>query len=85
MFRVPSSADAPSFDQTFKVGFMRWLTSSAADRHEWRIRMDIANRLRHDQATTARTEKYAATNAELRARSAQIRAEIMAQLRGRRR
>jgi hypothetical protein len=85
MFRVPSDADAPSFDQTFKVGFMGWLTSSAADRREWQVRRQIATRLQADQAKARRDAKYQPQLAELRARSAEIRAEIAAQIRGRRR
>lgn len=42
MFRVPSDPDSPSFDQTFKVGFWRWLTSSGADRKEWARRRNLA-------------------------------------------
>lgn len=83
MFKVPSDPDAPSFDQTYTVGFMRWLTSSAADRREWRIRRDIANRLRAERARVARDARYQPQLADLRARAAQLRAEISAQWAGR--
>jgi hypothetical protein len=42
MFRVPVDAESPTFDDVFKVSFWRWLTSRAADRHEWRRRRDTA-------------------------------------------
>lgn len=42
MFRVPSSATAPTFDDVFKVSFGRWLTSSKADRVEWARRRNAA-------------------------------------------
>lgn len=45
MFRVPSDADTPTFDQTFKVGFWRWLTSSGTDRKEWGRRRNAAAKL----------------------------------------
>lgn len=45
MFRVPSSHANPTFDETFNVGFFRWLTSRSADRHEWTRRRNAAARL----------------------------------------
>ena len=42
MFRVPVSAEVPTFDETFKVGFGRWLTSKAAERKEWMRRRNAA-------------------------------------------
>jgi hypothetical protein len=42
MFRIPANADAPTFDDTFDVGFFRWLTSKKAERVEWRRRRDAA-------------------------------------------
>ena len=42
MFRVPVSAEAPTFDHTFKVSFGKWLTSSAAERKEWGRRRNAA-------------------------------------------
>lgn len=42
MFRVPNNPDQPTFDDTFKVGFWRWLISSAADRKEWARRRNAA-------------------------------------------
>lgn len=35
MFRVPTSADNPTFDDTFKVSFWKWLGSKKHDRGEW--------------------------------------------------
>jgi hypothetical protein len=40
--RVPTSATEPTFDQTFRVGFWRWLTSSKPDRAEWARRRNAA-------------------------------------------
>ena len=45
MFRVPVDGDNPTFDDTFKVGFGKWLTSSAAERKEWARRRNAAARL----------------------------------------
>lgn len=45
MFRVPASADAPTFDHTFKVGFFRWLSSNGTERIEWARRRNAAARL----------------------------------------
>lgn len=44
MFRVPVSGEMPTFDQTFKVGFWRWLTSKAPERKEWMRRRTAAAR-----------------------------------------
>lgn len=90
MFRVPSDAAVPTFDQTFKVGFFRWLSSSATDRQEWATRRNIAAKLaganrvaRGEQSLAAHHERYVDRRAELEARAAQIRAEISAQVRSR--
>lgn len=40
--RVPTDSDNPTYDSTFKVGFMRWLTSSKAERNEWTRRRNAA-------------------------------------------
>lgn len=45
MFRVPVSAEAPTFDDTFKVSFWRWLTSHAGQRKEWMQRRTAAARV----------------------------------------
>lgn len=42
MFRVPNSAEAPTFDSTFKVGFVQWLTSKGPERREWMRRRNAA-------------------------------------------
>lgn len=56
--RVPADPDNPTFDTTFKVGFMRWLTSSAAERKEWaRRRNAAAQTARHNQ--NARAKEWA--------------------------
>jgi hypothetical protein len=38
MFRVPADADDPTFDRTEKISVRRWLTSSRAERMEWKRR-----------------------------------------------
>lgn len=92
MFRVPASADAPSFDQTFSVGFFRWLTSSAADREEWTTRRNIAAQLARenqvaaaDQSIAARREQFGRDLVAMQARAGQLRAELRAARRARRR
>lgn len=62
MFRVPANPDAPTFDDTFKVGFWRWLATSfskngAADRHEWMRRRNAATRTARDNQVTAAKAK----------------------------
>jgi hypothetical protein len=42
MFRVPTNLDHPTFDHTFKVGFIRWLKSTKAEREEWQRRRNAA-------------------------------------------
>ena len=42
MFRVPVDPQSPTFNQTFKVGFLRWLTSNAPERKEWMRRRTAA-------------------------------------------
>jgi hypothetical protein len=42
MLRVPVNAARPTFDETVKVGFFSWLTSSRADRQEWARRRNAA-------------------------------------------
>lgn len=42
MFRVPSDPVRPTFDQTEKVGFFRWLTSGKDERREWMRRRNAA-------------------------------------------
>ena len=43
--RVPNDPVEPSFDQTFRVGFWAWLTSSKTDRVEWARRRNVAARI----------------------------------------
>lgn len=40
--RVPTDPTSPTFDSTYKVGFMKWLTSSKAERQEWARRRNTA-------------------------------------------
>ena len=42
MFRVPSDPNQPTFDHTFKVSFVRWLTSKGPERKEWMRRRNAA-------------------------------------------
>lgn len=42
MFRVPVDPNAPTFDEVFKVGFWRWLTSGKVERNEWFRRRQAA-------------------------------------------
>ena len=68
MFKVPTDPDTPTYDHTFTVSFWQWLTSSAADRHEWRRRRDAA-------IPTSRSVRYASHKAEqAQARTEQRRA-----------
>jgi hypothetical protein len=58
MFRVPSNPIAPTFDHTFKVSMLMWLTSKSPARREWRRRRDAAAQAaRRDQ--NARGERWA--------------------------
>lgn len=45
MFRVPTDAEQPTFDQTTKIGFWRWFTSRKAERIEWARRRNAAAQL----------------------------------------
>jgi hypothetical protein len=50
--RIPNDPMQPTFDQTFRVGFWAWLTSSADDRREWARRRNVAaNTARLNQNT----------------------------------
>ena len=42
MFQVPEDFETPTFDHTFKVGFVRWLKSTKAEREEWARRRNAA-------------------------------------------
>lgn len=83
MFRVPSDAAAPTFDQTFKVGFLQWLTSSGADRHEWTRRRRAAAQTakagqdtRREATRTREHERYITRRDELHEREAEIKQQI---------
>lgn len=43
--RVPADPQNPTFDNTIKVSFGRWFTSSAADRREWTRRRKAATKV----------------------------------------
>ncbi len=58
MFRVPRSADHPTFDDAEKIGFGRWLTSSAVDRREWMRRRNAAAQLAAANQRARATERY---------------------------
>jgi hypothetical protein len=45
MFRVPVSGEEPTFDDTFKISFWRWLTSKSAERREWFNRRRAGSKL----------------------------------------
>jgi hypothetical protein len=45
MFRVPVSGEEPTFDDTFKVSFWKWLTSKSGERREWAARRNAAAKL----------------------------------------
>jgi hypothetical protein len=64
MFRVPTDPTHPSFDQTFKVGFFRWLRSSKVDRLEWRRRRNAAAELAGEHQRAAITERRRRLDAE---------------------
>ena len=68
MFRVPVDGDNPTFDDTFKVGFGKWLTSSAAERKEWARRRNAAARLAASRQRQRADDWAARTQAEARAR-----------------
>lgn len=44
MFRVPTNPVFPTFDETEKISFRRWLTSKAEERKEWARRRNLAAR-----------------------------------------
>jgi ferric-dicitrate binding protein FerR (iron transport regulator) len=45
MFRVPVDPENPTFDQTERITFRRWLTSTAEERREWTRRRNAAAKL----------------------------------------
>jgi len=58
MFRVPVSADAPTFDETFKVSFWQWLTSKAPERKEWMRRRNAAAKVAMRNQEARRRERW---------------------------
>ncbi len=84
--RVPVSAEHPSFDYTTKIGFWRWLTSSAADRKEWARRRNAAAKTaqgnqqqRAEDHNARRQAELKGRRVELDARADEIKAEIKRQ------
>jgi len=69
MFRVPNSAEAPTFDATTTISFWRWLTSSRAERDEWMRRRNVASKLalqnQAERGNQAR-ERWAVQKQEIR-------------------
>lgn len=58
MFRVPINPEFPSFDETEKIGFARWLFSTRAERKEWiRLRTDAAKRAQRNQEAARMAKK----------------------------
>lgn len=57
MLRVPSNPSAPSFDDTFKVGFWQWLGSKKHDRVEWARRRNVAAQTAR-QSQNTRVNQY---------------------------
>jgi hypothetical protein len=72
MFRVPRDPNAPTFDETFKVGFWRWLGSKAKDRHEWRRRRDLAAKVA-ERNQVAQADEWQAEFQQRRAEAKQAR------------
>jgi hypothetical protein len=58
--RVPTDPTNPTYDQTFTVGFWRWLTSSAAERKEWARRRNAATPTSRSMRKLNQAEQWAA-------------------------
>lgn len=58
MFRIPVDADTPTFDNTFKVSFRRWMTSSATERKEWARRRNSAARLANKNQLARQAKRH---------------------------
>lgn len=56
--RVPRDPQNPTFDDTEKIGLVRWLTSSGADRKEWVRRRNAAAQAARSN-TNARAQQWA--------------------------
>lgn len=74
--RVPADPNNPTYDNTFNVGFWRWLTSNAAERKEWARRRNAATRTGNvarklDQAYNWAGEKQAEADARRQQRRRQ--------------
>lgn len=82
MFRVPSDGTYPEV----KISFMRWLTSSAADRREWKRRRNAAaqaagasRRAAIDATGAEYRARYQTRQGELREREAEIKDQLREQ------
>lgn len=65
MLRVPVNPDRPTFDETFKVGFFRWLTSKKTERKEWARRRNAAAKIARDNQLAKQHEARAETKQRL--------------------
>jgi len=61
MFRVPTDPDRPTFDQTTKVSFWQWFTSSKPDRKEWQRRRNAGAKLAAANQKARRREQRRTT------------------------
>lgn len=75
MFKVPLDPANPTYRHAQTITFWQWLTSSAAQRQEWRRRRDAVGKARVDradarvaQAEQARQQRKAAKQARKAAR-----------------
>jgi hypothetical protein len=57
MFRVPADPANPTFDETTKVSFWQWFTSSKADRKEWQRRRNAGAKLADANRKAQRKER----------------------------
>lgn len=76
MFKVPRDPQNPSYDDTFTVGFWKWLTSSGNDRKEWQRRKNAAiHTSRSVRYTQGKAEEASQKADEARARKEARRSE----------
>ncbi len=79
MFRVPLDAQDPTFDRVEKVSLRRWITSSKAERAEWKRRRDLAAAVAKSRRAQRAAEMGARRQAERASRAESLRqAEIQA-------
>lgn len=83
MFKVPNDPRNPTYDNTRTIGFWQWLTSSKADRSEWRRRRDAATHTTrtartlhaYERHAEARVQEGRQAKADLKAERQQIKAD----------